>query len=443
MSSYITKKTPGNTEWFTKDRFGMFIHWGLYAMPARHEWVKLFEEIPEEKYDKYFRYFEPDLFDPSEWAKCAKAAGMKYVVFTAKHHEGFCMWDSKYTDYKCTNTPIKRDLLKEVVDAFRKEGIRIGLYYSLLDLHHPEYPLDALHPRRRCENPTEVNKSRDMNKYVEYMKNQLTELMTNYGKIDILWFDFSWEDDAHEIPYYNGAKWFKGKRAKDWKSEELIELVRSYNSEILINNRAGIDQDLWTPEQYVPNEWTKHPESGELVVWEACQTFSGSWGYYRDEMSWKTPETLIEMLIRIVSQGGNLIMNVGPTSRGCFDNRAKAALDIYAKWMKYNSRAIYGCTKAEPEWVAPTGCVLTQSEDSKRLYIHLIEYPVGNIVFPQMGDKVDYAQFLNDGSEILINKARCHRAGDVTVGQSKDDLVLEVPGIKPNTPIPVIELFLK
>ena len=187
----------------------------------------------------------------------------------------------------------------------------------------------------------------------------------------------------------------------------------------------------------------KHPESGELVVWEACQTFSGSWGYYRDEMSWKTPETLIEMLIRIVAQGGNLIMNVGPTSRGCFDNRAKAALDIYAKWMKYNSRAIYGCTKAEPEWVAPTGCVLTQSEDSKRLYIHLIEYPVGNIVFPRMGDKVDYAQFLNDGSEILINKARCHRAGDVTVGRNKDDLILEVPGIKPNTPIPVIELFLK
>ena len=152
MSSYVTRKTPGNTEWFRLDRFGMFIHWGLYSMPARHEWIKTYEKISEEKYDKYFKYFDPDLYDAREWAKMAKAAGMKYAVLTTKHHEGFCMFDSAYTDYKCTNTPAGRDLVKEYVEAFRAEGLKIGFYYSLIDLHHPEFPIDRLHPRRDDEN---------------------------------------------------------------------------------------------------------------------------------------------------------------------------------------------------------------------------------------------------------------------------------------------------
>lgn len=442
MSTYITKKTPGDTAWFTKDRFGMFIHWGLYSMPARHEWIKLFEEISEEHYDQYFKYFDPDLYDPREWARMAKAAGMKYVVFTAKHHEGFCMWDTAYTDYKCTNTPAGRDLLREFVDAFRAEGIRIGLYYSLLDWHHPQYVLDALHPRRR-ENPVEANRSRDMGKYVEYMKNQLTELMTNYGTIDILWADFSWTDDANDIPFYDGEIWYKGKLAEDWKSEELISLVRSYNPNIIINNRLGVDQDIWTPEQYVPTDWVKHPETGEYVVWESCQTFSGSWGYFRDEMSWKSPETLINILVKNVAQGGNLIMNVGPTARGEFDRRAKAALDVYAEWMRYHKRSIYNCTKAEPEWIAPDGCALTQSNDGKRVYVHLLEYPVGTVVIKGVYEKVDYAQFLHDGSEIFFSKKQASRAGDMTVKTGIGDLVIEIPRLQPDVTVPVIELILK
>lgn len=438
MSSYVTRKTAGDTEWFRFSRFGMFIHWGLYAMPARHEWVKTREMIPEAKYDQYFKYFNPDLYDAREWARQAKAAGMKYAVFTTKHHEGFCMWDSKYTDYKCTNTPAGRDLVREYVDAFRAEGLRVGFYYSLIDWHHPEFPIDMLHPRREDADAYEQSKNRNVRKYAQYMRDQVTELLTEYGKIDILWFDFSYSDN-------NGTgerAWMKGKGKNDWESEELIALARKLQPGIIIDNRAEIEQDIFTPEQFQPTEWVRHKETGELVTWEACQTFSGSWGYYRDEQTWKSPEMLIRMLVNTVSLGGNLLMNVGPTSRGYFDNRAQNALKVYADWMKYNSRAIYGCTMAEPEFVAPADCRFTQSIDGKRLYLHLFAYPFAFIELRGLAGKVDYAQFLHDGSEVLFSEGKMEHFGEA-LPQSNDLLVLNIPHVKPDCLVPVIELFLK
>ena len=165
MSSYITKKTDGDTVWFEKDRFGMFIHFGLYSAAARHEWIKTKETISDEEYDKYFRHFDPDLFDAKEWARKAKAAGMKYAVMTAKHHEGFCLFDSQYTDYKSTNTPAKKDFIKEFLEAFRAEGLKVGIYYSLIDWHHPDYQIDIFHSRRTDPNGEELNKTRDMARY--------------------------------------------------------------------------------------------------------------------------------------------------------------------------------------------------------------------------------------------------------------------------------------
>ena len=437
MTSYVTRKTPGDTAWFTRDRFGMFIHWGLYAMPARHEWVKTRERISEEKYDKYFEHFDPDLFDAREWARQAKAAGMKYAVLTTKHHEGFCMWDTQYTDYKCTNTPAGRDLVREYVDAFRAEGLRIGFYYSLIDWHHPEFPIDHLHPRRDDENAEALNKTRDMHKYAEYMRNQVTELLANYGKIDILWFDFSYS----EVPT-DAKPWMKGKGKNDWEAEKLIALARRLQPGIIIDNRTEIEQDVWTPEQFQPTEWVKHPETGELVVWEACQTFSGSWGYYRDEQTWKNPEMLLRMLVNTVSLGGNLLMNVGPTSRGYFDARAQAALKVYADWMKFNSRSIYGCTMAEPEFVAPVDCRYTQSADGSRLYLHLFAYPFAHLQLKGLAGKVEYAQFLHDGSEILFTDGKMDHFGE-GLPQNPDDLTLYLPPVKPSTLLPVVELFLK
>ncbi len=412
------RKTPGNTEWFTHDRFGMFIHWGLYAMPARHEWVKTNEKISEEKYDKYFKYFNPDLYDPREWARYAKEAGMKYVVLTTRHHEGFCLFDTQYTDYSVMHTPYGKDLVREFVDAFRAEGLRIGFYYSLLDWHHPDYTADRYHPRRDEEDLDAFNERRSMKKYAEYLRNQVTELLTNYGRIDIMWFDFSFPDE------YRGMK---GKSKDDWESEKLIETVRKLQPDIIIDNRTDIEQDLWTPEQVQPTEWVRDND-GNRVVWEACQTFSGSWGYHRDEQTWKSPEILIRMLINTVSCGGNLLLNVGPTSRGYFDTRAVKTLGEIGKWMKYNARSIYGCTQSEYE--APGDVRYTQN--GRRLYAHIFAYPFRDLVLKGFADRIDYAQFLHDGSEILYD-----------IDEKKNAVTLHLPVVKPDVTVPVIEIMLK
>ncbi len=437
MSSYVRKKTLGDTEWFVHDRFGMFIHFGLYALPARHEWIKNREFISEEKYDQYFKHFDPDLFDAKEWARKAKEAGMKYAVLTTKHHEGFCLFDSQYTDYKSTNTPCGKDLVREYADAFRAEGLKVGFYYSLIDWNHPDFPIDQHHPRRNDPNAAELDKGRDMRKYAEYMRNQLRELLTGYGQIDILWLDFSYPpmEDAPEWMQFGG-----GKGKDEWEAEKLIETVRSINPNIIINNRTQIPQDIITPEQYLYAEWEPVEENGEYLTWETCQTFSGSWGYHRDEGSWKTPKMLIDMLIKSVARNGNLIMNVGPTARGYFDHRADAALKAYGDWMKYNFRSIYGCGRAEPEFVAPSGTVLTQSADGKRIYIHLIDYPFHRLRIAGWGDKIEYAQLLKDGSELITYKKTSYdpegNCEGVTVG-------INLPASVFQEMNPVIEIFLK
>jgi alpha-L-fucosidase len=412
-------------KWWTDARFGMFIHWGLYALPARHEWVKNAERMTNEQYQKYFEMFNPDMWDPHEWAKMAKAAGMKYVVLTAKHHEGFCLFDSKYTDYKTTNTPYGKDLIKEYVEAFRAEGLKVGFYYSLIDWHHPDYTIDRVHPQRQESDTAYVrlNKGRDMNKYREYIKNQVRELLTNYGEISIIWFDFS-------FPGKNG------KDHKDWDSENLLKMARSLQSGIIVDDRLDLQDveggwDFTTPEQVQVSKW---PEvNGKKVPWETCQTFSGSWGYYRDENTWKSTAQLIELLIESVSKGGNLLLNVGPTARGVFDYRAQDRLKSIGEWMKFNNRSIYGCTEAPSQFTAPANTLLTYNPVAKRLYVHLLAYPLESLVLTNMADKVKYVQFLHDASEIRF------RASD----ESRNDLILSLPVLKPQVEIPVLEVFLK
>ena len=440
MSAYTTRKTPGDTAWFTRDRFGMFIHWGLYALPARHEWIKMREMIPEDQYDLYFQHFDPDLYDAREWARQARAAGMKYAVLTTKHHEGFCLFDSAFTDYKATNTPAGRDLVREYVDAFRAEGLRIGFYYSLIDWHHPDFPIDMLHHRREDADAKQQNEGRDVRRYAAYMRDQVRELLSHYGKIDILWFDFSYSGRNGE----GDRAWMKGKGKADWEAEALIKLARDLQPHIIIDNRTEIEQDLWTPEQYQPQEWIRHAETGERVTWEACQTFSGSWGYHRDEQTWKSPEMLVRMLINTVSLGGNLLMNVGPTARGYLDARAEAALKVYADWMKYNGRSIHGCTMADPSYLPslPQDCRYTQSNDGRRLYFHLLDYTFAHVLLKGLAGKVRYAQFLHDASEIKFTEGAVRHFSE-GAARSDDLLVLEIPPVKPPVLVPVIELFLK
>src|SRR5574344_948134 len=413
-------------QWWTEARFGMFIHWGLYALPARHEWVRHNERITNEEYQKYFDHFNPDMFDPHIWAKMAKEAGMKYVVLTTKHHEGFCLWDSKYTDYKAPNTPIKKDLLREYVDAFRAEGLKVGFYYSLIDWHHPDFTIDRVHPLRldpgkdTDEAYARLNKGRDMSKYRQYIKDQVTELLTNYGKRSVIWFDFS----------YPGKN---GKGHEDWDSEGLLKMVRKLQPGIIVDDRLDLKDveggwDFTSPEQYKVDKWPEY--NGKRVPWETCQTFSGSWGYYRDENTWKSPAPLVELLIESVSKGGNLLLNVGPTARGVFDQRAQDRLKAMGEWMKFNNRSVYNCTEAPADFKAPANTLLTYNPKTNRLYIHLLDYPMGKLSV-KFGDKIDYVQFLHDASEIRFSK------GDNGVAN------LSLPIEKPNSEIPVLEVFLK
>jgi alpha-L-fucosidase len=425
------KPTAGDTSWFVHDRFGMFIHWGLYALPARHEWVRNHEEIDNQHYQPYFDHFDPDLYDPREWARMAKAAGMKYVVLTTKHHEGFCLWDTAYTDYKAPNTPAGRDLLAPFVEAFRAEGLQIGFYYSLIDWHHPDFPIDILHPLRNHPDAAQLNQGRDMRRYAAYMRNQVRELLTNYGQIDIIWFDFSYPERS-----YRGLP---GKGKDDWESEALLQLTRELQPKILVDNRLNLPPelaDIHTPEQFQPHEWVH--VNGEPVVWEACHTFSGSWGYHRDETSWKSPEQLIKLLVNTVALGGNLLMNVGPTARGQFDPRAMQALATYAEWMQQHSRAIYGATQST--FGAPADCRFTQR--GNRLYLHIFSWPFRHIHLPGFAGKVAYAQLLHDGSEIKLLEPGKHNQWSIAE-VSNDTLTLDLPVIKPAVIVPVIELFLK
>lgn len=423
MTQVQSVPTATRKQWFVRDRFGLFIHWGIYALPARHEWVKNREQITDEDYQRYFDHFDPDLYDPVAWARTAKAAGMRYAVITTKHHDGFCLWDSQLTDYKATNTPAGRDLIRPWVDAFRAEGLKVGFYHSLIDWHHPEFTIDGLHPQREDLAFREREKNRDMRKYVEYLHGQVRELLTNYGTIDIMWFDFS----------YSGRDWgwSKGKGKADWQSEALMKMVRELQPNILVNNRTEVDPDFYTPEQVQPRGWFQ--VDGQRVTWEACQTLNGSWGYDRDNLDWKAPDLLLRMFIDSVSKGGNLLLNVGPTARGEFDPRARATLAALGEWTRLHGRSVYEA--GESEFTAPPDCRFTQR--GNRLYLHVFAWPMGVIYLDGLADRVEYAQLLNDGSEIRMRTGGHGGYGD------EHTLALRLPIQRPDVLVPVIELFLK
>jgi len=434
MSVITPEPTVGDTSWFVHDRFGLFIHWGTYALAARHEWVKNNEKIPnEEYYEKYFKHFDPDLYDPNQWAEVASGAGMKYFVITTKHHEGFALWDSKLTDYKATNTPAKRDLLGPMVEAFRSHDMRVGFYHSLIDWWHPHYILDPhIGPYRDHPDREKMNEGRDQAKYAEFLHGQVRELLTEFGQVDILWLDFSY-------PKEDGS----GKGRDDWKSEELYRTIRGLQPKIILNDRLDLDEgwDIKTPEQFMPREWVK--VDGKPVVWEACHTFSGSWGYHREEATWKSIDQLITMLIETVSKGGNLLLNVGPTGRGEFDERALNSLAGMGEWMKRHSRSIYGCTQAPEEFGCPKDCRLTHNPETNRLYVHVLAWPFVELHLDGYAGKVEYAQLLNDASEVKIQPRPDWQSAHAKDSISKDTLTLRLPVQKPNVTVPVVELFLK
>ena len=387
------------TRWFLSDRFGMFIHWGLYAIPARGEWVRSVERISNEAYQPYFDEFNPDNFDPKAWARLARQAGMKYAVLTAKHHDGFCLFDSRLTDYKSTNTPCGRDLVREYVEAFRAEGLKVGVYYSLLDWHHPDYPAygDRYHPMR--DNEAYKDRTQDFPRYLEYLHGQVRELLTDYGRIDIIWFDFSYDAMSGET----------------WKATELVEMARSLQPGILIDNRLGgsgesnrsfgtknpsvYAGDFACPEQIIPPQGFVD-EDGQSVPLEANMTLNKNWGYAAADKDFKSAQQVVRALVECVSKNGNMLLNIGPDARGEIPAACVEILSEVGEWMRKNSLSIRSCGQAEfpkPDWGR-----LTQR--GKCLYAHIYERGIGPVNLQGLRGKIKRARWLADGSEIKLER---------------------------------------
>lgn len=356
-------------QWWREARFGMFIHWGLYSVPAGEwkgsanhaEWIRTTAQIPLKEYEQFLAQFNPVHFDAEAWVKMAKNAGMKYITITSKHHDGFCLWDSKETDFDVMSTPFKRDILKELANACRKiGGVKLCFYHSIMDWHHPDY-----NQRREWEKdrPTEGT---DRNRYISYLKNQLKELVTNYGDIGVLWFDGEWENFwTHE------------------DGKDLYNYVRNLKPDIIINNRvdkgrggmAGMTSDgdfggdFGTPEQEIP-------ETGlPGVDWESCMTMNNNWGYNKADKNFKSAKALIRNLVDIASKGGNFLLNIGPKADGTFPQESIDRLKAIGDWMKVNRESIYG-TSASPfdhiEWGRVTQ---KQSGNKTKLYLHVFDWP--------------------------------------------------------------------
>ena len=394
MSKVIEERTR-RTQWYQEARFGMFIHWGLYAIPAKGEWVRSTDQLKNEDYDFYMEEFAVENYDPRQWAKLAKEAGMKYAVLTAKHHDGFCLFDSKLTDFKSTNAPCKRDLVREFLEAFRAEGIKVGLYFSVIDWRHPDYPHygDMHHPMRN--NPEYSNEGRNFERYLDYMFGQIEELVSGYGKLDLMWFDFSYGE-------------MKGHK---WKADKLIEMVRSYQPDVIIDNRlegSGEDSgsiltedptpysgDFASPEQMIPPEGIRNSK-GDPVPWESCITLNNHWGYAAHDKHYKSAKMVIRMLVECVSKGGNLLLNVGPNAKGEIPKESVVILKEVGEWMQQNARSVYGCGYAnlpKPDWGRYT-------KKGNILYAHVMEEQVGAICLEKMAGKIEKMRLVSDNSVI-------------------------------------------
>jgi len=425
-------------DWYRDARFGLFIHWGLYSLGAREEWLQHYERLDAGAYAaRYFDRWDPDLYDPERWADAAAAAGMRYVVVTAKHHEGFCLWDSALTDFSAPNTPAGRDLLAPMLEAFRARGIRTGLYYSLIDWHHPDFMVDVFHPLRDDRDALAANAERNWDAYRSYLHGQVRELLTSYGRIDLLFADFSYGRDVDHGP--DSFDRLRGKNRFDWHSEELLAMVRELQPGILVNDRMGLRNgyDITTPEQSVPGAWPER--DGVRVRWEVCDTIGRGWGHRREDPGYKTALQLVTLLIDVVAKGGNLLLNVGPTARGEFDPVSSTRLAEIGGWLRRHGRSIYGCTQA-PDGLSgalPPGVRATWNPESDRLYLHLTEWPPHALRIAGWQRKVAYAQLLHDASEVAVNEPA------FVDGPVEGELHLRLPVERPDVVVPVVELFLE
>ncbi|MCC6442800.1 MAG: alpha-L-fucosidase [Armatimonadetes bacterium] len=383
----VEKDRARRLKWFREARFGMFIHWGLYARLGRHEWVMNRERIPVEEYEKLADTWKPGEWPARTWAKLAKKAGMRYMVMTTKHHEGFCLFDSALTDYNAKKRGPGRDLVAEYVEAARAEGLRVGFYYSMMDWHHPD--------GARCKHDEQARR-----RFVGYIHGQVRELCTNYGKLDIMWYDVSWPLDA-----------------EGWESAKMNAMVRQLQPDIIINDRSQLPEDFGTPEQHIT------PASGGRA-WEACMTFNESWGYTPIDTNYKSAWNVVGMLRQVAAGGGNLLLNIGPTPEGGVPVECSTALEEVGEWMSQYGPAIYEATDPmQQEWFI-TGAFTAKGDTA---YFHCNRWPGEEMAIGGLVNKVVSARFMG-GKPIEFK-------------QVKDRLVLMgLPSQAPDPLATVIEL---
>jgi len=414
----FTKETPAQLAkrmaWFNDARFGLFIHWGVYSVPAGEwqgktnygEWFMEETKMPVSQYEKFAQQFDPVKFNAKEWVSIAKNAGMKYIVITSKHHDGFGMFRSDLTDWCIKSTPFQRDPLTELSAACRQAGLTFCTYHSIMDWHHPDWC------KRRAWNDKATGEP-NMDRYVQFMKGQLKEIISNYGPLGIMWFDGEWEEPwTHD------------------RGVDLYNYVRSLQRNIIVNNRvgkgrAGMDGmdkakgvgDYGTPEQEIPPTGF-----GPGVYWESCMTMNRHWGYNKCDQDWKSTEMLVRNLIDCASKGGNYLLNVGPTSEGLIPGPSVERLAAIGRWMKVNGQAIYG-TKASPFTRTPWGrCTKKVTRNGATLYLHVFNWPAdGQLVVPGLKNPVQKAWLLADPKKKSLATTR---AGN--------DIVASVPTSAPD-----------
>jgi alpha-L-fucosidase len=377
--------------WWLEARYGMFIHWGVYAIPARGEWVMHQEHIPHEEYSPLASQFSPKKYDPDAWVRLAKEAGMRYMVLTSRHHDGYSLFDSAVSDFTAVKTAASRDLLRAFVEACHRGGMPVGFYYSLLDWRYPAY---FRGPQKDATGWAEL---------VSYVHAQVRELCSNYGKLDILWYDGGW-------PY----------TAEDWRSQELNAMVRQLQPGIIINDRSQLPEDYDTPEQHIAAS-----EPGR--AWEACLTLNGSWGYNEADTDWKTPKQVLESLLRCASGGGNLLLNIGPKADGSVPAESERVLRQVGEWLKVNSGSVYG-TDGSP-FSTSTG--LTTVKGST-VFVHVLRWPGRQLTIPRVLNTVRSAHMLADGQPVTFTQHADRVMLDRLPGRAPDALdtviVLELDG---------------
>jgi alpha-L-fucosidase len=388
--------------WWRNARFGMFIHWGLYSIPAGEwpgkgsnhaEWIRDTAKIPVDEYERLLPKFNPVKFDAEQWVALAREAGMRYLVITSKHHDGFCLFDSTLTDWDVMSTPFKRDIMKELSDACKKDGhVRFCMYHSIMDWHHPDYL-----PRRPWEKTDRPEAGADFNRFVAYLKGQLEELCSDKYDPGLIWFDGQWE-----------GTW------NNTLGHEIEQHVRSLRPRIIINSRVGraggaygLENtehggrmgDYGTPEQFIPDD-------APAFDWETCMTMNANWGYNAKDHHFKTTKDLLQKLADIASKGGNFLLNVGPTAEGEIPAESVQRLQEIGAWMKTNGESIYG-TQGGPFKILPWGrCTMKRQGPTTRLYLHVFDWPKnGVLVVPGIYNEAITAHLLaTPGAKLPVRR---------------------------------------